>query len=117
MEVKRKETDDRHGSEPAAQLPTSASDASLHSGQSCGVADGETYVVCLDCAKQFAYDLTTMCIGKPIDHSHEAFVVHPAMPHPHKTRLKYALVGAGVPLALLLGSKLVGRILKREKKS
>jgi hypothetical protein len=117
MEVKRNETDDRHGSEPAVQLPASASDASLHSGQSWGGTHGETYVVCLDCAKQFAYDLTTMRIGKPIDHSHEAFVVHPAMPHPHKTRLKYALVGAGVPLALLLGSKLVGRILKREKKS
>jgi hypothetical protein len=81
------------------------------------VTHGETYVVCLDCAKQFAYDLTTMRIGKPIDHSHEAFVVHPAMPHPHKTKLKYALVGAGVPLALLLASKLVGRIVKREKKS
>jgi len=54
-----------------------------------GVAHGEKYVVCLDCAKQFAYDLTTMRIGRPIDHSHEAFVVHPAMPHPHKTKLKY----------------------------
>jgi hypothetical protein len=82
-----------------------------------GIAHGETYVVCLDCAKQFAYDLSTMRIGKPIDHSHEAFVAHPAMPHPHKTKLKYALAGACVPLAVLLASKLVGRILKREKKS
>jgi hypothetical protein len=39
------------------------------------------------------------------------------MPHPHKSKLKYALAGAGVPLAVLLGSKLVGRILKREKTS
>ena len=77
-----------------------------------GLTHGETYVVCLDCAKQFAYDLTTMRI---IDHSHEAFVVHPAMPHPHNTKLKYALVGASVPLALLLASRLVGRIVKRER--
>ena len=68
-------------------------------------------------AKQFAYDLDTMRVGKTIDHSHDAFVVRPAMLHPHKTKLKYALAGAGVPLAVLLGSKLVGRILKREKTS
>jgi hypothetical protein len=31
------------------------------------VAHGETYVVCLDCGKQFAYDLNTMHIGKVIE--------------------------------------------------
>ena len=80
-----------------------------------GVAHGETYVVCLDCAKQFAYDLSTMQIGKPIGHSHEAAVVQAKMPHPHMTKLKYALAGAGVSLAVLFGSKLARGISKRGK--
>ena len=75
-----------------------------------------TYVVCLDCAKQFAYDLSTMQIGRPIDHSHQASVVNATILHPHRTKLKYALAGAGVPLAVLLGSKLADKILNRGKK-
>jgi hypothetical protein len=82
-----------------------------------GAPRGETYVVCLDCAKQFAYDLTTMRMGKPIEQTHDHCVVHAKMPHPHTTKLKYALAGAGVPLALLLGSKLASIISKRMKKS
>ena len=58
-----------------------------------------------------------MHIGKPIGHSHEASVVHAKMPHPHMTKLKYALAGAGVSLAVLFGSKLAGRISKGGKKS
>jgi hypothetical protein len=80
-----------------------------------GAAHGETYVVCLDCAKQFTYDLSTMRIGKPIGNSHEASVIQAKMPHPHMTKLKYALAGFGVSLALLFGSKLAGRISKRGK--
>src|SRR5260370_23709727 len=30
-----------------------------------GVRDGDTYVVCLECGKQFTYDLNEMRIGKP----------------------------------------------------
>ena len=40
-----------------------------------GVPNGETYVVCLDCTKQFTYDLKEMRVGKPIDHTHDACVV------------------------------------------
>lgn len=81
-----------------------------------GVAHGETYVVCLDCAKQFTYDLNTMRIGKPIDHSHEACVVPHGMPGMRKTKMKYAL-GVGVPLAVLVGSAFVSRKLKpRERR-
>jgi hypothetical protein len=36
-----------------------------------GQPHSQTYVVCLDCGKQFEYDLTGMRIGKPIDHSHD----------------------------------------------
>ena len=75
-----------------------------------------TYVVCLDCTKQFAYDLEHMRIGKPIDRSDNASVVNAITSHPHRTKLKYALAGAGVPLAVLLGSKLAGILSNRIKK-
>ena len=70
-----------------------------------GVAHGETYVVCLDCTKQFTYDLNTMRIGKPIDHAHEACVVPHRMPGMRKKKVRYAL-GLGLPLAVLIGSAL-----------
>ena len=79
-----------------------------------GVAHGATYVVCLDCTKQFAYDLTTMQIGKAIEHSHEACVVPPGMPGARKTKVKYA-VGIGVPLAILIGSAFARRKPRQEK--
>jgi len=31
-----------------------------------GIADKNTYVVCLDCGKHFHYDLLKMRIGRPI---------------------------------------------------
>jgi hypothetical protein len=67
-----------------------------------GVPHGETYVVCLDCTKQFAYDLKEMRIGKAIDHSHDACVIPPDMRKPRKTVLADAL-GVAVPVAVLLG--------------
>lgn len=35
-----------------------------------GVA-GETYVACLSCGKRLHYDLTKMCVGKPLDSAEE----------------------------------------------
>jgi hypothetical protein len=66
-----------------------------------GEPQGETYVVCLDCAKQFAYDLRTMTVGRPIAPSPQGGVLQRSKPRSH--RLHYAL-GVGVPLALLAGS-------------
>lgn len=66
---------------------------------------GETYVVCLDCTKQFAYDLKKMRIGKAIGHSHDACVIPPGMPRPRKTKLAYVF-GLAVPVAVLLGAAL-----------
>ncbi len=63
---------------------------------------GETYVVCLDCTKQFAYDWKEMRIGRAIDRRHDACVIPPAMPKPRRTMLAYAL-GVAVPAAVLLG--------------
>jgi len=73
-----------------------------------GVPRSETYVVCLDCTKQFAYDWKEMRIGKPIDHTHDAFVIPPDMTKPRKTKLAYAL-GVAVPVAVLIGAVLKAR--------
>lgn len=81
-----------------------------------GVAHADTYVVCLDCTKQFTYDLNTMRIGKPIDHSHDACVVPAGMPGMRKTKVKYAL-GVGLPLAVLIGSALARKKPKQQASS
>ena len=68
-----------------------------------GTPAPETYVVCLDCTKQFAYDVKNMRIGKPIDRAHDAYVLPARVSKPRHTGVKFAL-GAAVPLALLAGS-------------
>ncbi|SPE42918.1 conserved hypothetical protein [Candidatus Sulfopaludibacter sp. SbA3] len=73
-----------------------------------GQPHSQSYVVCLDCGKQFEYDLNEMRIGKAIDHSQDAGVVPPNMPTPRKTTLRYGLLAA-VPAAVLLGAMLTGR--------
>ena len=52
--------------------------------------------------RQFAYDLTEMKIGRPIDRSHEAAVVPSNLPTPRKKKLKYAF-SAAVPVAVAVG--------------
>jgi hypothetical protein len=81
-----------------------------------GIAHSETYVVCLDCAKQFPYDLNTMRMGEAIVHSHDHYVVLPKMPRSRKTKVGYAL-GIGVPLAVLIGSMFAGRKPKQRGKA
>jgi hypothetical protein len=73
-----------------------------------GVAHSGTYVVCLDCGKQFDYDLKEMRIGKPIDHSHDACVVPRGVPSPPTKKVKYA-VFAAVPVAIVIGAVLKSR--------
>ncbi|HWB83533.1 MAG TPA: hypothetical protein VG675_05305 [Bryobacteraceae bacterium] len=70
-----------------------------------GVPHGDTYVVCLDCGKQFFYDVNKMQIGRPIETSSDAGVLRPSSPPPRKSKMKYAL-WASVPLAFLVGSSL-----------
>jgi hypothetical protein len=72
-----------------------------------GVPHGATYVVCLDCGKQFAYDLKKMRTGKAIDHSQDSCVLPPKMPSARKANLKYVLWA--VPLAVLIGSAMKSR--------
>ena len=68
-----------------------------------GQPHSRSYVVCLDCGKQFEYDAQEMRIGKAIDPSHDDHVAPAAARTPRKTKMKYALM-AGVPAAVLLGA-------------
>ena len=73
-----------------------------------GKPHGQAYIVCLDCGKQFEYDVQTMHIGRPIDRTHESSVA-PMAGHPKK-KLKVALLAA-VPAGVLLGA-----VLKNKRK-
>ena len=79
-----------------------------------GAPNGETYVVCLDCTRQFAYDFNGMRLGKTIDHSHDASVIPPSLPKARKAKLTYAL-GVAVPAAVLLGAALAAKKPAAEK--
>jgi hypothetical protein len=70
-----------------------------------GQPHSQSYVVCLECGKQFEYDLNEMRIGKAIDYLHDASVVPPNMSKPRKTKVKYALLAA-VPAAIVVGAAL-----------
>src|SRR5689334_25380529 len=69
-----------------------------------GVPHGDTYVVCLDCGKQFHYDLDRMRVDKPVKNADGNGVLPRNMPQPRKSRLKLAMLASAVPLAWLLGN-------------
>jgi hypothetical protein len=73
-----------------------------------GKPHSQSYVVCLDCGKQFEYDVTEMRMGKAIDHSDDFSVVPPEASPPRKTKFGYALLAA-LPAAELLGTVLKGK--------
>ncbi len=73
-----------------------------------GVPHGDALVVCLDCGKQFNYDLKEMRIGKAIDHSHDIGVLPPRPSMPPTTKVKYAVLAA-VPVALVIGAFVKGK--------
>jgi hypothetical protein len=66
-----------------------------------GQPHGGSYVVCLDCGKQFEYDLNQMRIGKAIPRSPAVGVLSPDLPQPRQSKVKYALFAA-VPAAFLV---------------
>jgi hypothetical protein len=68
-----------------------------------GVPHGGTYVVCLDCGKQFIYDLQKMRIDKPVKSTEAAGVLPHDMPKPRKSKLKLALIASALPVGWLLG--------------
>jgi len=79
-----------------------------------GIPRRESYVVCLDCTKQFTYDLKEMRIGKMIDRSHDACVLPPGMPRPRKTGLAYVLAVA-MPVSVLVGAAVRAKKPQRDK--
>jgi hypothetical protein len=76
-----------------------------------GVPSGETYVVCLDCGRQFLYDWDHMRIGKPIDRTSPSGVLEPRPPARHAPGkgVAYALIGSAIPLAWLVGRALAAK--------
>ena len=73
-----------------------------------GQPHSQSYVVCLNCGKQFEYDLSQMRMGKAIDRSHEAGVLPPDIPAPRTRKIEYALLAA-VPAVVVLGAVLTGK--------
>ena len=74
-----------------------------------GVRNGDTYVVCLECGKQFTYDLNEMRIGKPVAISPTAGVLHTDMPKPQIKKLRlYAALASAVPIAWIVSKALKG---------
>jgi hypothetical protein len=71
-----------------------------------GQPQSQSYVVCLDCGKQFEYDAVAMRMGKAIDPSHDAHVIQPNPPR--NSKVKFALLAA-VPAAVVLGAFLKGK--------
>jgi len=74
-----------------------------------GKPHGDTYVVCLDCGKQFSYDLTEMRVGKPLPSSSETGVLPPDMPGPHHSKLKLAAMASILPIGIAVGSWLTAK--------
>src|SRR5260370_25974972 len=53
-----------------------------------GVRQGDTYVVCLECGKQFTYDLNEMRVGNPVALSPTEGVLPTDMPKSHKKKVR-----------------------------
>jgi hypothetical protein len=72
-----------------------------------GTPHSRSYVVCLDCGKQFEYDLQAMKIGKAIERGNDAAIL-PDERTPAKRGLLYALAAA-LPAAVLLRAAWKGK--------
>src|ERR1019366_9573800 len=98
---------DRYSAEPTVPLCSPPPTRPVAPITKAAQPHSQSYVVCLDCGKQFEYDLTEMRVGKVIDHSNDACVV-PRASLPPKTKVKYALL-AVVPAAVVLGAVLTAK--------
>jgi hypothetical protein len=85
-----------------------------------GEFPAETYVVCLDCGKQFAYDWETMQLGKAVDISQGAPATPAAtkpIPFRTKSTLKYLALGSAVSAAVVVGKVVQSRLQSRKSAS
>lgn len=72
----------------------------------------ETYVVCLECGRQFTYDWENMRLGKMADISDGAPAAEPEapkIPFRTKSKLRYLFWGSAVSAALVLGKVAASR--------
>ena len=80
---------------------------------------GDTYVVCLECGKQFVYDWENMRLGKAVDISEatpaESPVI-PQVPFRTKSKIRYLFWGSAVSAAALVVGKAV-QSRRRSRKS
>ena len=65
----------------------------------------ETYVVCLDCGKQFIYDWENMRLGGAVDISDGSPAAEPSskVPFRTKSKMRYLLWGSALSAAVVLG--------------
>jgi len=70
-------------------------------GRRAGAPLGDTYVVCLDCGKQFLYDMKDIN-GKSVPVSPVVSVLHERMPRSKVKTLRYVALASAVPLALIV---------------
>ena len=71
-----------------------------------GADAGETYVVCLDCGKQFTYDWEHMRMGRPVDIGAGSSSVNaeaPRIPFKTKRALRYLAWASAVSAAWVVG--------------
>jgi len=76
----------------------------------------ETYVVCLECGKQFTYDWENMRLGKPADISEGSIEAYPEaekLPFKTKSKARYVLLASALPAAAWL----IRGVIKSRKKS
>ena len=79
---------------------------------------GETYVVCLDCGKQFVYDWENMRLGGAVDISSGAPVPAPEtvkVPFRTKSKMRYLLWGSAISAAVVVGKAAHSRRRARAK--
>jgi hypothetical protein len=82
-----------------------------------GVPTGDTYVVCLECGKEFVYDLTDMRIGKPIPKSPTPDFLDQDRPKPKKKLRLFAILAAAAPIAWIVSRTLKGSSKQSQKTS
>jgi len=81
-----------------------------------GAPAGETYVVCLECGKQFYYDWEKMRLGGPVETCAAQGVLPPERPRQRTGKLKYALIGTAIPLAMLVGNAFLSKPRRHKQK-
>ena len=85
-----------------------------------GEFPAETYVVCLDCGKQFSYDWEKMRLGDAVDISEGAPApLAKTQPIPFRTKstLKYLALGSAVSAAVVVGKVVQSRLQSRKSAS